>query len=218
MNTPRLLARTAAVLFATFLAAIMTLSAAPAQAHDSLESSNPADGDELDTAPGWLEMQFSADIGEVGNEVVVMYEGQDVSAGEITVDGSKVTSALPDDLGAGEYTVQWRVVSSDGHPISGEYTFTLTDAAAAGEDEGESTEGAGLGGEAIDNPEAEVPERGALGDSDADSSGLSVPTILLISVGALSVLVAVVVIVMRKTKAIDAAEKRDAPSKDAGKD
>lgn len=208
----RRIAGAPAAFLVILLAAFLTLWAVPAQAHDEMVSSNPADGDELDSAPGWLEMEFSADLEQVGSQIEVLYDGQDVSAGEITVEGTKVTSALPDDLQPGDYTVKWRVVSSDGHPISGEYAFTLTDAAAGG---GEETGDAGLGGEAVDNPGAEVPERGALGDSEGEASGLSLPTTILIAVGALSVLVAVVVIFMRKSKALDNGT-RDNNSTDGG--
>ena len=41
-----------------------------------------------------------------------------------TVEGHVATATLTEPLPAGTHTVQWRVVSSDGHPIEG--TFTLT--------------------------------------------------------------------------------------------
>lgn len=38
---------------------------------------------------------------------------------------NKVTQAVTGALPNGEYTVGWRVVSADGHPVSGSYTFTV---------------------------------------------------------------------------------------------
>ena len=128
--------------FAALLVAAMSVFAfAPAaSAHDQLVSSNPEDGAELDQQPKWLEMNFSGDIQEVGSEVKVIVDGKDVSAGELTVEGKKLSVALPDDLKPGDYEVTWRVVSQDGHPISGDYAFTIKDAEGAGGDVKESTE------------------------------------------------------------------------------
>lgn len=179
-----------------------------AQAHDQLVGSNPEDGAELDEQPEWIEMDFSGEIQEVGTEVQVLQDGgDDVSAGEVTVEGTQVTSALPDDLKPGTYTVQWRVVSSDGHPISGEFDFTLTDAVGAGQDggdeAGEGDEGgaAELGGAAVDQPEEGAQEQGALSE-DASSSGMSTPMMILLGVGGLAIVVLVVMLLTRKQKGL----------------
>ena len=42
-----------------------------------------------------------------------------------------MTQALAADLPAGEHTVTYRVVSTDGHPVSGTVTFTTTAAPAS---------------------------------------------------------------------------------------
>jgi hypothetical protein len=44
------------------------------------------------------------------------------------VSDREVTQALPVDLPAGEHVVTYRVVSTDGHPVSGSVTFTSTQA------------------------------------------------------------------------------------------
>jgi copper resistance protein C len=47
------------------------------------------------------------------------------SDGPAVVDGTTVTQALTGEA-TGAIGVVWRVVSSDGHPVSGEYSFTVT--------------------------------------------------------------------------------------------
>ena len=60
-----------------------------------------------------------------------------LDAGQYLVDGAPVlvddtvTQPLVADRPAGTYTVQWRVTSSDGHPISGTFTFEAATAVAA---------------------------------------------------------------------------------------
>ena len=193
--------------FAALLVAAMSVFAfAPAaSAHDQLVSSNPEDGAELDQQPKWLEMNFSGDIQEVGSEVKVIVDGKDVSAGELTVEGKKLSVALPDDLKPGDYEVTWRVVSQDGHPISGDYAFTIKDAEGAGGDVKESTEEstkAGLGGGVVAEPGKATEGRGELGASTGSDYGMSPPMLVLLSVGGLAIIVIVVLLMRRKSQGL----------------
>ena len=121
--------RFAAVAAGFALAAAAVLVIAPAaSAHDSLVDANPADG-EVVTAPiSDVSLRFSGVLLGVdtgGNVAVVT--GPDGSFYETdcaAIDGTTLT--LPVALGEpGTYQVDWRVVSSDGHPISGQYAFHL---------------------------------------------------------------------------------------------
>jgi copper resistance protein C len=196
-------------LAAAFFVALGLMFAPAAVAHDQLISSSPEDGAELDQQPDWLELEFSGEIQELGSEIQVMENGErDVSAGEIAVEGTTLTSALPDDLKPGEYTVIWRVVSSDGHPISGEFTFTLKDEGGAGgaveSSDGPET-GLGLGAGAVDEePQQSGEDRGELesGDAQNTAGGMSTPMIVLLGVGALAIVVMVVLLLVRKNRGL----------------
>ena len=193
--------------FAALLVAAMSVFAfAPAaSAHDQLVSSNPEDGAELDQQPEWLEMTFSGDIQEVGSEVKVVVDGKDVSAGELTTEGKKLSVALPDDLKPGDYKVTWRVVSQGGHPISGDFAFTIKDSEGAGGEVSEGTEEstkAGLGGGVVDEPGKGSEDRGEIGEAADSDSGMSTPMIVLLSVGGLAVIVIVVLLMRRKSQGL----------------
>lgn len=113
------------------LTALLTLLglgivAVPASAHDTLLSSTPAADSTSQTAPERVVLTFSGPIAELGNEVVVTDpDGVDVHDGDPQASGADLTVALVNDLPSGTYTVTWRAVSSDGHPISGDFTFDL---------------------------------------------------------------------------------------------
>lgn len=117
-------------LAATLLAAFLVLfSPLSASAHDALVSSSPEADGSVETVPAELTLTFSAKLidGEGATEVVVTDPAGDVvSEGDATVDGAIVTQPLRGTGPAGEYHVIWKVVSSDGHPTSGEYSFTVT--------------------------------------------------------------------------------------------
>ncbi|PZR53558.1 copper resistance protein CopC [Xylanimonas oleitrophica] len=112
------------MLVSTFAGAV--IMAAPASAHDRLLSSDPADGATLDAAPASVTLTYSAELLPTGAQVVVTADGTDVGVTDVQVAGTDVVAALPAGLPAGAYEVAWRVVSSDGHPIDGTTTFTLT--------------------------------------------------------------------------------------------
>lgn len=104
-----------------------------AHAHDELISSNPADGATLVEAPSELELTYSGEIMDVdgANQVrVTSPTGQNVTDGAVDIEGTTVTQNLSA-TEEGQYTVAWRVVSSDGHPIEGTFTYTVGEASTA---------------------------------------------------------------------------------------
>lgn len=116
----------AATLLAAFLVLLSPLSAS---AHDALVSSSPAADSSVETLPSELTLTFSAKLidGEGATELTVTDPaGQSVIDGTPTVEGAIVTQPLLGSGPAGEYHVVWKVVSSDGHPTSGEFSFTVT--------------------------------------------------------------------------------------------
>lgn len=107
-------------------AAALIAGAPAAYAHDRLLSSDPAEGAVLNQAPTQAVLTFSADVEEVGTVVELQDDtGQAVAVPASTVQGADVTTDLPGDLQGGEYSLIYRVTSSDGHPISGQVAFTL---------------------------------------------------------------------------------------------
>lgn len=113
------------------LAALLLLpTATAASAHDDLVGSDPAPGAALEAAPAAVRLDFSADVLAFGAAVVVADDaGGTWQAGNPVLDGSSVSVPLDPGLPDGAYEVRWRVVSSDGHPITGLVPFTVGDAA-----------------------------------------------------------------------------------------
>lgn len=119
----------------------MLATAAPASAHDKLISSDPAADQRLAEAPSAVTLTFSADVLDMGAAVVVSdADGTDWVSAAPAVDGPTVTAVLDPGMPEAGYEIRWRVVSSDGHPITGLVPFTVGDgapvegAAAAGPD------------------------------------------------------------------------------------
>jgi hypothetical protein len=109
--------------------AALLLGAAPAWAHSKLEGSSPADGTSVATSPASVSLTFNEDV-QAGFTVMTLIgpDGKDYHDGNATeTDETVKVNVLP--LGpAGVYQIGYRVVSADGHPVSGKTSFTLTTA------------------------------------------------------------------------------------------
>ncbi|MFI9008691.1 copper resistance protein CopC [Actinosynnema sp. NPDC053489] len=130
-------------------------TAAPALAHNVLVGSDPKDGARLDAGPAAITLTFDQPVqaGEKFNTVTVTGpEGTRWEAdGEPTVRNSSVTFPVRPLGPAAEYVVGYRVLSADGHPVTGSLRFTLTKAgdgtpapAAAAEQDQEGTSSGGV--------------------------------------------------------------------------
>lgn len=118
-------------LFALVLGWGTLTSAPPAGAHNSLVSTSPEDGEDLDTAPDEVVLEFNDRTLALGTQIEVTGPSGPVQYGDPRVEDRFVHQALDDNLPAGEYTVTWRVTSADGHPISDTFGFTVKSGAAS---------------------------------------------------------------------------------------
>lgn len=116
------------MLSALLVGAAALLWAPAAAAHDDLVGSDPPPGSTVAEPPAQVTLTFSgAVLAEPGTAVVVVADaaGSPLQQGEPVVSGPVVTQPLAGAV-SGPVTVQWRVVSADGHPISGEFGFVVT--------------------------------------------------------------------------------------------
>uniref|UniRef100_UPI000CE34375 copper resistance CopC family protein n=1 Tax=Arthrobacter sp. B1805 TaxID=2058892 RepID=UPI000CE34375 len=103
-------------------------TALPAQAHDSLVSTSPAEGEMITTDPGEVSLTLtgapqSSNTLQTTIIEVTAGDGHPASSGEVTIDGPVISTGVELEH-ADSYTVDWRTVSADGHPIEGSYVFT----------------------------------------------------------------------------------------------
>ncbi|WP_030956098.1 MULTISPECIES: copper resistance protein CopC [unclassified Streptomyces] len=103
--------------------------AAPASAHAALRGSDPDDGSVVKQAPRQVTLTFTESVGLLDDSFRIFGPDQRrVRTGEAQhADGRSDTArvGLPGKLTQGTYTVAWRVVSSDSHPVSGAFTFSI---------------------------------------------------------------------------------------------
>ncbi|MBN0044621.1 copper resistance protein CopC/CopD [Streptomyces actuosus] len=94
-----------------------------------MTGSDPREGTVLKTAPQQVTVTFDEPVALVESSLRVLDpDNRPATAGDPThADGRADTARvrLTDGLGRGTYTVSWRVVSADGHAVSGAFTFSV---------------------------------------------------------------------------------------------
>lgn len=101
-----------------------------ANAHTGLVSSVPSAEQELDSLPSHVILEFEEDLLSIGGEktnviTVTDSQGDQVDTGKAELSGRKLSVGISSSESRGDFTVTWRVVSGDGHPIQGSFKFSV---------------------------------------------------------------------------------------------
>jgi len=117
--------RTAGMVMAA--AAGLTVLALPssASAHSDLVGTAPAAGTVAKDPVNEVSLEFASPILPELTAVVVTRGGSGVPVDDPVVDGSTVTASVDGAARPGEYTVAYRTVAADGHPITGSFSFEV---------------------------------------------------------------------------------------------
>ncbi len=118
-------ARRSGVLVAVFLVLGVVL-AGPVGAHAALVSMTPEADSTVETAPSEIVLEFNEGISATSDAVRVFDpSGRELGGVEVSGTDDSITASLPEFDTDGSYTVDWKAVSADGHPIRGAYLFHL---------------------------------------------------------------------------------------------
>lgn len=122
----------ASAVVAAALACVLVTSS-PASAHSVLVSSTPRAGETLSELPAEFSVTMNETLlGGAGDAAFALrVRGADgLYYGDGCLTLVDATLSTPAAIGpAGDYTLEWQVVSADGHPVSGDVPFRWTGAA-----------------------------------------------------------------------------------------
>jgi methionine-rich copper-binding protein CopC len=113
-------------------ALVMVMASAAALAHPKLLSSTPAEG-AMGEAPQKIELEFSENLVKQFSGATLTMTEMPGMQGTMKTPASVSSSADPkvmvitptQPLSTGTYRVDWRAVSSDTHPITGNFSFKV---------------------------------------------------------------------------------------------
>lgn len=110
---------------------VLVLSSPFASAHGEIVSTFPEQYSNATPIPTEVWIQFDGNLqtldGQAINTIdVVDSTGLTVSFGDPIIDGGKISTKLSGQSAPGVFTVNYRIVSEDGHPVEGSYTFNAS--------------------------------------------------------------------------------------------
>jgi len=95
-------------------------------AHSKLETSTPPADAKLTENVSEVSLSFNENIDENLSTVKIKNEQDEaVEVAEVTVTGNNMVGTLAAPLPTGSYTVEWKIVGGDGHPVDGTYNFEV---------------------------------------------------------------------------------------------
>jgi methionine-rich copper-binding protein CopC len=99
-------------------------------AHGEMVQATPAVDSNVLTAPTEVSIEFDGKLQIIGNTNVNSIEvtdnqGQVISSPTSVVEGNKISTKLQLTDITGLVSVHFRIVSEDGHPVEGDYSFTV---------------------------------------------------------------------------------------------
>ncbi|MEV3920472.1 copper resistance CopC family protein [Actinomadura coerulea] len=154
-------------LIAAAALAFGAFTAPPAMAHTKLVGSTPEKGKAADAVTE-VTLVFSDKI-SLAKVVVSDGKKKEFQAGAAERAGTKVTQKLSGPLPAGSYTVAYRVVGEDGHPIEGnDLTFSVSGGGAEGA--APAPTAGGVGAEEQTGPAANSDEQPLKADQEKNEA------------------------------------------------
>lgn len=94
-------------------------------AHTGLESSSPNDGEIVNEPLQQITLQFATKIEQTSTVDVSNSNGEQVSLGNFVIEDKEIWATFLQPLKNDIYKVSWKIVGEDGHPIEGEFYFTV---------------------------------------------------------------------------------------------
>lgn len=117
---------------------LISASVSSVHAHTALELSTPSNNQSIEFMPAELSATFDQDLIEIDGEIVNTLElqgadGTNYLLSTATITGPVVSAKVGDgEYPAGNYFLKFRVVSADGHPVTGEISFSTQSATEIG--------------------------------------------------------------------------------------
>lgn len=123
------MASSASSLRVALIALVSALASPAALAHAHLTQQNPAANAQLTATPEALTLSFSEGLEPAFSGATLTGPQQQlIKTGKATrneQDKTQLIVPVEQSLDAGKYTVDWHVVSVDGHKTKGHYTFSV---------------------------------------------------------------------------------------------
>lgn len=102
---------------------ILLMCSTTVSAHTALEKSVPSDGATVTEELNEIVLEFNTALEKGSNFTVENQEGEEVPFNVQLLEQSMIGNPKGS-MSDGDYTVEWKIIGADGHPIEGVFSFT----------------------------------------------------------------------------------------------
>lgn len=95
-------------------------------AHTGLTSSSPARGTEVTEDVYEIVLEFNSKIESTSTVRVFDESKEEIIISTTQVSGNRMKGGFLAPLNNGTYSVEWKIIGTDGHPITGTYSFVVS--------------------------------------------------------------------------------------------
>jgi len=107
------------------LGMILVMYPQAVSAHTKLQASIPEQGEIITNPLHEIVLEFNTEIKALSSFKLKDELGNEVGIEEQVVLGSVMTGKVTETISNGSYVMEWRIVGEDGHPIEGEFNFSI---------------------------------------------------------------------------------------------
>jgi methionine-rich copper-binding protein CopC len=104
----------------------LVLGVGPASAHAALIGTDPEDGATLSAAPTTITMTFNENVSRRAQVAVAAPDGTQLRVTRLRAVDNAITATVADADQRGTYSASYRVISADGHPVTGTISYDVT--------------------------------------------------------------------------------------------
>ncbi|KAA0959194.1 copper resistance protein CopC [Planococcus sp. ANT_H30] len=161
---------------------VLTLFSMPlvGQAHTTLSSSSPAEGSVVVESLEEVVLTFGTVV-EQGSTMTLESEGTTYEFDEVLLSDEVMTGTITEELPNDTYTINWKIIGVDGHPIEGIVSFELNVEAVVEEPVVEEPATETVEEPAVEKEASVAEEKTAQTvDNSSEDEGSSLVTILLV--------------------------------------
>ncbi|MCM3668982.1 copper resistance protein CopC [Mesobacillus maritimus] len=94
-------------------------------AHTGLKSSSPQNGELINEELKQIILTFETKVEQGSTFELQKLNGETISVENISLSENQMVGNFPNSLENGEYQVNWKIIGADGHPIEGEFSFSI---------------------------------------------------------------------------------------------
>jgi methionine-rich copper-binding protein CopC len=94
-------------------------------AHSHLEESTPKNGEIVTEALSVITLTFETAIEPTSSFTLMDEKNASLPLSEVSISGNQLSANIEDDLTNGAYTIHWKIIGEDGHPLEGDIPFTI---------------------------------------------------------------------------------------------